>query len=81
MSSREVPKKKTAEELEEEKKKAEEEAKKPPKLSWWDRLGGNARKLMFMRAAMGGNEGLNAQIRDLIGCSNQNRLQSMLMVA
>ena len=79
--TKEGEKKMKEEQDEEEKKKAEEEAKKPPKLSWWDRLGGNARKLMFMRAAMGGNEGLNAQIRDWNSCSNQNRLQSMLKVA
>ena len=51
--------------MEEEKRKAEEEAKAPPKPSKWAWLTGNSNKLAFWKM-FGGNDGLSAQIRDLL---------------
>ena len=62
---REVPKKKTAEEMEEDRRLAEEEAKAPPKPSKWAWLTGNSNKLAFWKM-FGGNDGLSAQIRDVV---------------
>ena len=63
--TREVPKKKTAEEMEEDRRMAEEEAKAPPKPSKWAWLTGNSNKLAFWKM-FGGNDGLSAQIRDVV---------------
>ena len=52
--------------MEEEKRLAEEEAKAPPKPSKWAWLTGNSNKLAFWKM-FGGNDGLSAQIRDLLG--------------